>query len=71
MGEGHRRSVGWHGRRRRRTEMQNDDYLEMLRAEWNRILGGRDTTVTDAEQSELRRLLAEQDERRETQNNVS
>ena len=51
--------------------MQNDDYLEMLRAEWNRILGGRDTTVTDAEQTELRRLLAEQDERRETQNNVS
>jgi hypothetical protein len=51
--------------------MQNDDYLEMLRAEWNRILGGRDTTVTDAERSELRRLLAEHDARKEERKDVS
>lgn len=44
--------------------MQNDEYLEMLRREWAKILGDRDTTVTPEEQAELRRLLAEQEEQK-------
>lgn len=42
--------------------MQNDEYLERLRKEWRELLGDRDTTVTQEEQAELRRLLKEQEE---------
>lgn len=42
--------------------MQNDEYMEMLRREWEEILGDRDTTVTPEEQAELRRMLKEQEE---------
>lgn len=42
--------------------MQNDEYMEMLRKEWEEILRDRDATVTPEEQAELRRLLAEQEE---------
>ncbi len=44
--------------------MQNDEYMEMLRREWAEILGDRDTTVTPEERAELRRLLAEQEEKK-------
>lgn len=51
--------------------MQNKEYMDRLRAEWEKILGGRSTEVTDEERTELRRILAEQDARRENGQDVS
>lgn len=42
--------------------MQNDEYLDMLRVDWQKMLGLPKVEVTPEEQAELRRLLKEQEE---------
>ena len=42
--------------------MQNDEYMERLRADWEKMLGRPKVEITPEEQAELRRLLAEQEE---------
>lgn len=37
--------------------MQNDDYYEMVRAEWEKILGQNIPIVTEAERNELHELM--------------
>lgn len=40
--------------------MQNDDYYELVRSEWEKILGQNSHVVTDAERKELHELMEKQ-----------
>ncbi len=44
--------------------MQNDEYYNMIRAEWERVLGRADELVTDAERKELHDLIEKQKEQK-------
>lgn len=37
--------------------MQNDEYLKLYEAEWQKMLGQKEQTVTEAERKELRELM--------------
>ena len=40
--------------------MQNDDYYELVRSEWEKILGQNIPIVTEAERDELHDLMEKQ-----------
>ena len=42
--------------------MQNDDYYELVRSEWEKILGQNSPVVTDAERKELHEIIQKQKE---------